>query len=264
MSFLPTGYEAPKTGGNYMKFMKGTNRFRVLSNAIVGYEYWLDEGNQRKPVRVREFDEIPQGHTKDAKHFWAFTVYNYQEEKVQILEITQKSIMSAIEVLVKDEDWGDPKGYDIVVTRTGDGLETEYQVNPKPHSDIDVEAPTVDLTKLFTGEDPFSSGTTKNVAQGSVAPQKEKTIDFALEGKRKMYFVIAKQAGYESEKAKDMIKTAYKKESFNDLSAEELKKMTEWMNNKIKKSKEADVPEVDFDKILGNTTDLDDVISQDL
>ena len=133
MSFLPEKYNIPDANSGYMKFKQGDNRFRVLSSAIVGWESWIDEGGKRKPLRwkmdVRKsVEEIGD----DPKHFWAFVVWNYDAEKVQVLELTQKGIMATIKNLTQDEDWGDPKEYDIVVNREGEGLETQYQVTPKP------------------------------------------------------------------------------------------------------------------------------------
>jgi hypothetical protein len=161
--FLPKGYTAPKNTGNYYKLEKGTNRFRILSPAIVGHQYWTTEN---KPVRSRKpFNAIPvdaridDGKVKP-KHFWAFLVWNYEESKVQVMEITQTTIMSAIEALVSDASWGSPKGYDIAITATGDGLDREYSVLPKPHS----EAPKADISNirldaLFDGGDPFNATT---------------------------------------------------------------------------------------------------------
>jgi hypothetical protein len=55
--FLPTNYEVPVSDGNYMKLKIGENRFRVLSSAIVGYEYWTKDN---KPVRSRTlWEEVP-------------------------------------------------------------------------------------------------------------------------------------------------------------------------------------------------------------
>lgn len=160
--FLPQGYEAPVSEGNYMKFKKGKNYFRVLSSAIVGYEYW---NTDNKPVRSRTElsveDLVNPKLDKDnypiqPKFFWAFLVYNYDAKKPRILEITQKSVREAIEALLADDAWGSPKGYDIVITATGDGLEREYQVMPKPHTKAPVESvPQVNLEALFTGDDPF-------------------------------------------------------------------------------------------------------------
>lgn len=159
--FLPTGYELPVSGGNYMKLEKGENIFRVLSSAIVGFEYWTVEN---KPIRAKKIPEqIPMDMKKDSnwKHFWAFVVWNYKSQKIQILEITQSSIQSAITNLVEDVDWGSPKGYDIKIARTGDGLETEYAISPKPHMPLKEDIKQllantpVDLENLFTGADPF-------------------------------------------------------------------------------------------------------------
>lgn len=158
--FLPADYEVPAAEGNYFKFKKGTNTFRVMGSAIVGYEYW---NTSNKPVRAKKmWDAIPSdarledGQFKP-KHFWAFVVFNYDAKRVQIMEVTQKSIMSAMEALVHNPKWGDPKGYDITVTRTGDGLDTEYSVMPEPHSPApDTSVPTIRLEALFDGSDPFS------------------------------------------------------------------------------------------------------------
>jgi len=165
MSFLPENYEIPSADTGYMKFVKGENRFRVLSSAIVGSETWIeDKDGNRKPKRWPLNENVPVEEIGDTiKHFWAFVVWNYNDEKVQILEITQKSIMKSIQALTKDEDWGSPKDYDIVVTREGEGLETEYQVNPKPKKDMDAGIKrfykdlNINLKALFKNGDPFSN-----------------------------------------------------------------------------------------------------------
>jgi hypothetical protein len=173
-SFLPKGYEAPKSSGNYFKFEEGDNRFRVLSSAIVGWMYWTLDN---KPVRSRTpFKEVPaNARLKEIKdndgnlvrevfapqHFWAFVVWNYDEEKVQIMEIVQGTIQEPIEALVSNPKWGAPQGYDLVVKAIGKGLNRKYQVVPEPHS----EAPKVDISniyleELYTGGDPFNAKTT--------------------------------------------------------------------------------------------------------
>lgn len=157
-SFLPADYSAPVSEGNYLKLKKGENRFRILSSAIVGFEYW---NRDNKPVRsVEPWDEMPfdikEGGT--IKHFWAFIVYNYDAKKVQIMEITQKTIREAIEGLAMNKKWGNPNKYDIVVEAKGDGLEREYSVLPEPHSDApDVDISRINLNALFVGQDPFNS-----------------------------------------------------------------------------------------------------------
>jgi len=159
MTFLPEGYQVPVSGSNYMKFEEGENVFRVLGSAITGWEDWED----KKPMRFK-FDNKPSKSidpTKPVKHFWAFPVWNYAKSAVQILEITQVGIQNAISGLVNDTDWGDPKEYDIKVTRKGEKLDTEYQVSPRPKKEILAEALeaykglSINLEALFTGDDPF-------------------------------------------------------------------------------------------------------------
>lgn len=163
-SFLPEKYEIPESEGKYMKFKVGENRFRILTPAIVGTLGWT-QAQGGKPIRK------PQGtpHIADEvdpstlKHFWAFGVWNVNAKKVQVLELTQKTIMRAVKALTQDEDWGKPTGYDIVVTKSGDGLETEYSVNPKPQTPVSDEIkeawaqvkPKFNLNRLFDSGDPF-------------------------------------------------------------------------------------------------------------
>ncbi len=164
--FLPKGYEAPVTVGNYMKFKQGDNQFRILSEAIVGYLYWNSEG---KPVRVHEYPktlpadiQMKDGQPSSIKHFWAFVVWNYSLGVVQILEITQKGIRDAIEFYYHNKKWGNPTGYDLTVNKTGEKLETEYKTIAEPHSKISKEieeaykAKHININALFEGKDPFA------------------------------------------------------------------------------------------------------------
>lgn len=160
MKFLPENYQAPKSSNFYMKLQDGENRIRILSQPILGWEDWIEN----KPVRFR-FEERPaKSHDpkKPVRHFWAFIVWNYLEEKIQILQITQATIRSNLEALCKDKDWGEPYFYDIKIFRKGEGVDTEYMVNPVSHKPINpkiIEAfreTPINLDALFDGEDPFS------------------------------------------------------------------------------------------------------------
>ena len=172
-NFLPTNYKIPEES-NYMRFGQGENIFRVLSSAIVGMEYWKttkdDSGKEiRRPVRVKmgvsvdinELDKDKKGELIMPKHFWAFVVWNRNAEKVQILEITQSGIRKKITALINSKAWGDPKEYDITITREGEGWDTEYSVMPNPKEKIDAgivrlaKDLNINLEALFEGQDPF-------------------------------------------------------------------------------------------------------------
>ena len=166
-NFLPDNYEVPQKSGNYFRFIEGENRFRILSSPIIGWETWIEnKDGSRKPIRKpmdKPFNVDEVDNPEDIKHFWAMPIYNYQEEKIQILEITQKGIQKSIKALAKDVDWGSPVNYDLVVTREGKELNTKYQVNPKPAKKLDegilqlYKDMKIDLTALYRNDDPFSS-----------------------------------------------------------------------------------------------------------
>ena len=160
--FLEEGYEIPKAPSDYMRFEQGENIFRVITPAITGYEYWT---NENKPARSElPFEETPD--MRDGtliKHFWAFVVWNVKDERIQILEITQKSIMQAMEALTFDEEWGEIFGYDLKVTREGEKLDTKYTITPRPKKALTKKIETaydkkpINLKALYKGEDPFEA-----------------------------------------------------------------------------------------------------------
>jgi hypothetical protein len=164
MSFLPDDYKAPKTSSNYMKIQQGENKIRILSRPIFGWEDW--EPSTNKPVRF-QFHEKPAKQLSPSKkisHFWAFIVWNYAEERIQILQITQSGIRSAIESLSRDDDWGAPWNYDLKIVRTGKEKETKYAVTPASPKALSETIRSafyenrIRLEALFDGQDPFAVG----------------------------------------------------------------------------------------------------------
>lgn len=162
MTRLEEDYKLPENWGGYMKFKQGNNAFRILSKPIIWWEYF---NKDNKPQRF-EMDKKPEKPTDikedgKVKHFWAFVVYNYQTNWVEILEITQTGIMKAMKEFIDNAKRGDPAEYDFIVKREWEGLETEYtvSVNPKESISKDVEEAyktmSVNLDALFDGEDPF-------------------------------------------------------------------------------------------------------------
>ncbi len=180
--FLPVGYQTPDVPSNYMEFEEGINSFRILSSAIVGYEWWVENGESgRKPVRVRTLEEVPadvQNTANDrhrAKHFWAFTVYNYKTKTIQVLVLMQKTTMRAIEAFGKNPKWGSPLGYDLIVEKSRTGSrerDVEYSVIPEPPSKVDegivelAQSIPVNLAALYDGGDPFAEAKEDMPARG--------------------------------------------------------------------------------------------------
>lgn len=176
--FLSKNYVIPIPPSDYMNYRDGANPFRILSSAITGYEYF---NTDNKSVRSKtQFNDIPTDIKvgKDGKikisHFWAFVVWNPQAEefkdelgnrtykgRIQILKVTQSTIQRAMKIKI-DNRKGDAKGYDFIITKTGDGLDTEYDVDVSDNSPINPEieaaynAKSVNLEALYEGKDPFS------------------------------------------------------------------------------------------------------------
>ena len=164
---FPSNYTPPVSsseGGSYTKIKENEPiKLRILSEAITGYGYWT---NDNKPVRSEvQFQSTPNiRDDSKVKHFWAFKVWNYTTNQVEVWEISQASIRDALWGYWKDDEYGDLRNYPLKVTRTGKALETKYQVIAGQIKALDdeitiISANTpVNLYALYNGENPFAKG----------------------------------------------------------------------------------------------------------
>ncbi len=171
-NFLSSDYKKPERGNKYFKFLQGDNTFRVLSPAITGWEDWTPD---KKPVRTKDKPQFPIVQGKYPKHFWAFVVFDYTDTTIKVMQITQAGIQDELYNLATNKAWGDPKGYDVTIKRTGEGMETKYSVIPSPPSALNPEIETayskkkVTLEKLFENGDPFEDEEQVNPPEGHPA-----------------------------------------------------------------------------------------------
>lgn len=165
-------YEVPKGNSKYLRFEQGQTEFLPLASAIVGHEYW---NTDNKPVRVKDYPNVEdlgdarrdEDGNVQIKHFWAFPVWDYATKSVKLLEITQKTLMTAIRAYAENTKWGNPvMRYSFTVTKSGEKLNTEYGVMANPAQEIgqdivsaweQAQAGGFDINRLFTGGDPFTS-----------------------------------------------------------------------------------------------------------
>lgn len=180
MEFLPTDYKNPSNNHNYVKLQDGETRVRILSKPIVGWEDWIDN----RPVRyeMNKKPAKPHDANKPLRHFWSMIVWNYNDQMIQILHITQAKIRKGLIALTSDKDWGAPYFYDIKIVKTGQKKETDYQVNPVPHKPLDPAIKEIFedrkcwLPALFEGLDPFAE-TWHEFTEGIfVKPEESKPI----------------------------------------------------------------------------------------
>jgi hypothetical protein len=131
----------------------------------VGWQYWAEDG---KPVRAKDMwrtvptdANLKKGWPQE--HFWAFVVWNFDTTAVEILQLTQATIQSALQELLNNEDWGDPRNYSITINRKGEALDTEYSVVPSPANPTPADVlqaykeKPINLEALFTGGNPFEA-----------------------------------------------------------------------------------------------------------
>jgi len=156
--------------GGYFRPELGENRVRVVGDPIKGYLDWdmtdLAKPNGkpiRTPLEKGKPAPLNPGTDKKPKIFWAMPVYDYKTETIKIWEITQGGIRDNLMGYIKDKDYGALTSYDIKITRSGAGLETEYQVIPTPPKPADAKViqatmeTVVNLPALFAGADPFAT-----------------------------------------------------------------------------------------------------------
>lgn len=187
-SFLPTGYAVPAgSGTDFMKFEDGDNRIRIMSAPVIGWEGWKDqkpfhrEGVEKNisDDEVDNDDKFGTGKPKVAQ-FWAMVVWDYQNEKICVLQLKQKTIMKAIQEYSEDEEWGNPTGYDITITKKKEGEFVKYSVKPSPAKAVKAsieeafEEAAIDLQDVFFGEKEDDDAPVKGKGMKNVPGGKKK------------------------------------------------------------------------------------------
>lgn len=174
------------TGGGYLSLSKlpdgGSVRFALLSDEPLElYEAWGTANGTNKPFRFLEeptYDDIlaemgeyqpREGRggpgTADVKFAIVLPVYGYDTGKVQVLQITQKTVIKELDAISQLPDYENLLDWDFHIGKSGTGLTTTYTVRPMPrrkgsqeHIDsawIEAKAEGFDLNRMVTGGNPF-------------------------------------------------------------------------------------------------------------
>ena len=177
---------------DYLKLKEGDTRIRILDVAPFPFkEWWAPKGNggkgcsipykgeddllekenkefmkriyeeadkrglkgetRKKFVRKNGFEKLPWGKVKQK---YVIHVLDRETGEVKLLE-KGNGLFKEIKKYAMNPEYGDPRQYDITITRTGSGLNTEYTVTPArqntPLTDEEIrlyEESKVDLAKL--------------------------------------------------------------------------------------------------------------------
>ena len=178
------------TGGGYLnpsKIQCGSSvRFALLSDQpLEFYECWGEaEDGSVKPFRFAEdpsaddiSTEMGDDYTRrqnregtapePVKFAIAAPVYNFDTSAVQIMQLSQKSIIRELDGISQMEDYANLLEHDFVLGKEGNGLNTEYSLRPVPRKkgsdkaidDAWTEAKDggFEIGRLLTGENPFKA-----------------------------------------------------------------------------------------------------------
>ena len=165
-SFVPENYVLPTSGGgNFTKLQVGENRLRILSvQPLIVWQYWNTDGKPvRFPLEQRPTNPANIREGEKVKQCWFQAVYNYETKAVEIWEVSQVGIISAIVSYSRHEDYGHPTGYGYTITKAGSGKDTTYTVvagvpKPLPDSIAELAAKTpINLAAILSGDNPFEA-----------------------------------------------------------------------------------------------------------
>lgn len=177
------------TGGNYLNpgSIDKDSQIRITllgSESLGGYECWVaKEGKRysmkfkteptREDLKERADEEgVELTGEEKVKAFYAFWIWNYEEECVQVFQFSQQGLIDPIIANLSDEEISqEPHAYDFKLSTNGlSGLDKRYQVACVPgkrrQEKIDkqinaafdeVMTQGADLTNLLVGADPFKA-----------------------------------------------------------------------------------------------------------
>jgi hypothetical protein len=129
-------------GGLYLKLEDGqTVKVRIASEPVI-FE-----------------SESEWGGEKSLSTRYGWLVWNQDTRQPQILQQSAR-FFKQIAALAQDEEWGDPKEYDIKITRQGTGTETTYNVTPSSNrtslvSEVKQQLDKIDLIEKIKAS-PFA------------------------------------------------------------------------------------------------------------
>lgn len=190
MAFLSKAASAAisaKSTGSYLSPSKiadgGSARFAMLCDQPLEFwEAWgTDSSGGSKPFRFPQEPtpeevilELGQYEPRykdnggvDIKFAVAFPVYHYEDARVKVMQLTQKSIINELDDIAQTDDYENLTEWDFVLSRTGSKLTTVYTLRPAPRKAqsnktieaawTDTKSGGFDIGRLLIGGDPFKA-----------------------------------------------------------------------------------------------------------
>ncbi len=154
--------ELDKKSSGFYELEEGQNEFRIVSDFAWGYKYNFKhnaEGAEKDYPFYKSDDPAVEANRSKLQLTCAMVVFDYKTKELKPFNIHQKNILNAIREYVNNPKYGEPTGYDIVITKKGSGKETRYPsiiANPPEEAGKEVkealEKVTIDVEKAFEKE----------------------------------------------------------------------------------------------------------------
>jgi hypothetical protein len=188
-STVKEAFEARKSassGGNYLNpsSVSEGDKLRITflgDDSLAGWQCWATSSDGKRiplrfaaeptpdDIKTRAAEEGATADPSECKAFYAFAVWNYDDERVQVFQFHQTGIAAPIiEALSDEEIEAEPGAYDFIIKASGSGMDKRYSVTPMPgkrrqpkiESQVDAAWQKVveagfDLKALLMGGDPF-------------------------------------------------------------------------------------------------------------
>ena len=97
----------------------------------------------------------------------AFWVYNYENQKIELCSLSQKSLIRELDQITQMEDYHPLSDFDMIMGKEGSGLTTVYSLKAVPRKKDAVEDVTTametavtsgyNINNLLTGDSPFKT-----------------------------------------------------------------------------------------------------------
>lgn len=155
--------------GKYLNLSKinGEKKVRIFGQGILGWEAWTEDNKPLRweskpseyPANIKRNDD----NSVSLKRFVAAIVWDYEDEMFKILNLNKSTVLKQFLAYCNAEEYGNPTNYDFKITRTGTGMDTEYQILALPPKSVPKEIAQAfvdectswNLAALFDGDDPF-------------------------------------------------------------------------------------------------------------
>jgi hypothetical protein len=121
-----------KTGSEFMKLVEGDNVVRIITKPYQFSVAWIKNQKGTHKVRSAMTKDCPLVKAGEKlQNRWYVGVFERKTKTVKILEISGQ-IVSSIKKLALDEDWGNPRDYDVNIVRGAPDSQPLYTVIAKP------------------------------------------------------------------------------------------------------------------------------------